>query len=157
MLAPLEGYDWAEAFGFAGEPDTNCLGGVSVEAIPGSPSGIHGPFTREDVEVAFALMEGEHDESDWIAVVRLKDGRFASVSAGCDYTGWDCRASGRAYVGDDLENLIRFGLDNDQRRRIIEESNARHIEPGFAELVREVVAMCDRDAAQEKNSKEDRP
>jgi hypothetical protein len=32
--------------------------------------------------------EGDNDGPDWIAVVRLKDGDYGAVTAGCDYTGW---------------------------------------------------------------------
>lgn len=38
--------------------------------------------------------EGENDEADWIGVFEMTDGRYLVVRAGCDYTGWDCQASG---------------------------------------------------------------
>lgn len=53
-----------------------------------------GESLLDDVEEVVAAVAGENDGPDWIALVRLKDGRFAKVFAGCDYTGWDCRAGG---------------------------------------------------------------
>lgn len=33
------------------------------------------------------------DEPSFAWILKLKDGRFASVEGGCDYTGWDCQSS----------------------------------------------------------------
>lgn len=41
------------------------------------------------VTEVIASSEGERDERSWIAVVKMMDGRYAVVDAGCDYTGWD--------------------------------------------------------------------
>lgn len=43
----------------------------------------------KDVVDVISCSAGEHDGPDWIALVRLQDGRYAKVFAGCDYTGWD--------------------------------------------------------------------
>ncbi len=43
----------------------------------------------KDVVEVIAAAEGENDGPNWLAVVRMADGRFAKVFAGCDYTGWD--------------------------------------------------------------------
>lgn len=40
------------------------------------------------VEAVIAYDVGENDSKDWICMVKLKDGRFANVHGGCDYTGW---------------------------------------------------------------------
>jgi hypothetical protein len=45
-------------------------------------------FTRDDVAETLASQIGENDGREWVAVVRLFDGRVAAVRAGCDYTGW---------------------------------------------------------------------
>lgn len=45
-------------------------------------------FERSDVAAVLGLVEGENDGADWVGVFRLRDGRFASITAGCDYTGW---------------------------------------------------------------------
>lgn len=80
--------------------------------------GLTGPFSREDVADIVALVEGENDGPDWVAVFRLNDGRFASVSAGCDYAGWGCQERGRAEVGGSLGDILRYGLTDDERQRL---------------------------------------
>lgn len=87
--------DWAEAFGAAcGELDlvwSECVShghGQPQAAVPGDKDVAVTPFAREDVRYVLASAEGENDSEDWVALVMLWDGRFATVSAGCDYTGW---------------------------------------------------------------------
>jgi hypothetical protein len=65
-LSDMKGkdYDWAYVFNYA--------------------SG----FGVNDVEEVIASRNGESDGRDWCAVFHLKDGRYAYLSAGCDYTGW---------------------------------------------------------------------
>ena len=87
MLEPLNTYDWKEAFKYAAPhkcedghshgPESVIVADVSTDA-----------FTREDVEEIIALEEGENDGEAWVAVFKLKDGRFACLRAWCDYTGW---------------------------------------------------------------------
>jgi hypothetical protein len=50
----------------------------------------------ENVTRVIHSIEGENDEADWLAIVEWSgpEGKFAVMSAGCDYTGWDCRAGG---------------------------------------------------------------
>lgn len=72
--------DWPSAFR---EANRNIAG-----AIPGQEISLD-PFKRKDVVKVFACFIGENDEEDWLATVQLKDGRFAHIEAGCDYTGWD--------------------------------------------------------------------
>lgn len=48
----------------------------------------NGDFTLDDVEETLADREGENDGNSWVALVKLLDGRFGVVDAGCDYTGW---------------------------------------------------------------------
>lgn len=122
MRPELNDNDWREAFGYAGEPETEVARqrrDVSVTRCEGAPATVSvAPFTREDVSTVIALEPGENDGPSWIGVFRLADGRFAFLSAGCDYTGWDCQASGAAVVSDDLEQLIRLGLGDDDRERL---------------------------------------
>jgi len=73
----LDNYDWAAAFEYA-DPDQAVPGlGVSTES-----------FCREDVEEILYIDDGFNDGDDWIGVFRLRDGRFARLSAWCDYSGW---------------------------------------------------------------------
>lgn len=100
-------YDWGEAFAYAATPET----------YPGSAV-LTTPFAREDVLVVIAAEDGEGDGASWVGVFLLKDGRFAVLRAGCDFTGWDCQAGGSANVAESLESLVRFGLSQDERDRL---------------------------------------
>lgn len=71
-------YDWREVMKYA---RTNCAG---VAALTGDTSG----FEIRDVAEVIARVDGENDGANWCGVFRLRDGRFAFVEAGCDYTGW---------------------------------------------------------------------
>lgn len=68
MLKDLDTYDWEEAFSYSRHGD------------------------RSDVEEIIGIDEGENDGNDWIGLFRMKNGTFVFLSAGCDYTGWDCQA-----------------------------------------------------------------
>jgi len=103
----LESYDWEHAFYEANQRRD------AVGEYPPSSAG----FTREDVADILYSDEGENDGAPWIGVFRLNDGRFLYVTAGCDYTGWDCQASGSSAVASTLEQLIRFGLVDQDRKR----------------------------------------
>lgn len=73
---------------------------------------------RDDVVEVLGISEGEHDEADWVGIFRLKDGRILYVSAGCDYTGWDCQSSGVADWRDNLDDVIRELCTDDDRKRL---------------------------------------
>lgn len=88
-----ESYDWQEAFKYAS-------------------------FTMDEVESVVASSEGENDGQNWLAVFNLKDGRFAYLEAGCDYTGWDCQADGQSWVRDNLEDLRRWDMPKTSRLRL---------------------------------------
>ena len=92
MLEMLNEYDWRHAF--------EC--------------GADG-FTIEDVAEVFGFSEGKNDGPYWKIYGRLNDGRFFVLSAGCDYTGWDCQASGWSNVNEDLSELIRVGMGDEER------------------------------------------
>jgi hypothetical protein len=114
MLEKLNDYNWQEAFGYAGEGGT-CApyqldNGLDIRgALPTKQYNL-APFTREDVTEICAMREGEHDGDEWIIYGKLKDGRWFYLEAGCDYTGWDCHASGSATIADSKEEIERYGL-----------------------------------------------
>lgn len=84
MPAALKGYDWGEAFAYAGEP-----GGCGEPELTGFNAVAITPFARWDVAHVEAASEGENDGPSWLCVGRLYDGRWFALKAGCDYTGWD--------------------------------------------------------------------
>lgn len=49
---------------------------------------------------------------------RLNDGRYAFLTAWCDYTGWGCQDGGDCYFADSLELLTRFALGEADRDRL---------------------------------------
>lgn len=119
-------WDWREAFAYAGDPEGS-YGGADVSrtkapsaALAAFGGGAVGttPFGRRDVRFVYASVEGEYEGPPWVALVELWDGRFATVTAGCDYTGWDCQAGGWALVAASLEEAVRFGLDEVARERL---------------------------------------
>lgn len=133
-IEKLRGSDWGYAFQCCGvetkeqvanwgdkyaqyssrynEPKVNAVLGCSVTTEP---------FTRDDIAELIACADGENDGPDWIAVMRLKDGRFAFLTAGCDYTGWDCQSGGNAFVADSLARLWQYGVDENARARLAEQ------------------------------------
>lgn len=102
-----EDYDWREAFAYGAKPQP-------VEGYEGPLD----PVLLDDVEEVIAASAGENDGPDWVCVVRLRDRRFAFLCAGCDYTGWDCRAGGSAWVHGDLDALVQFGCTSEARERM---------------------------------------
>lgn len=93
ILSELQGYDWKEAFTYA-----------------------HG-YSISDVEEIIAMAEGENDGADWIIFGKLKDGRWFTLSAGCDYTGWDCQAGGSGEAWATENDAIRHGMTRGMRER----------------------------------------
>jgi hypothetical protein len=50
-------------------------------------------FALDDVAEVLGSVDGGNDSlspwgGGWVAVLRLNDGRYAYLTAGCDYTGW---------------------------------------------------------------------
>jgi hypothetical protein len=88
MLPELENYDWSEAFHYADSPKVGKCPKKHVHPVIFSKISTAG-FAREDVDSILAMVLGVPDGDSWVGVFKLKDGRFASLEAGCDYTGWD--------------------------------------------------------------------
>lgn len=89
MLNELDGYDWDQVFAWSSNINRSGNGCSPPEpAAPGIDVSL-ATFDREDVTELFGCIVGEHDGPEWIAYGKLKDGRFFSIAAGCDYTGWD--------------------------------------------------------------------
>lgn len=88
-----ESYDWKEAF-------------------------VYAPFDLSEVAAIIKADEGFNDGDRWLAVGVLNDGRFFFLSAGCDYTGWDCQAWGDCEFADTLDDLVRWRLGDHDRERL---------------------------------------
>lgn len=117
MLPELDTSDWREAFGFAGEPDAHRRPDIRP-ADPTNAATDLTPFTRADVARIIALSEGQNDGPPWVIAGELVDGRFFSIEAGCDYTGWDCQASGSTCIAMSFGEIVLFGLTDAARDRL---------------------------------------
>lgn len=76
--------------------------------------GYHGDvaFTLDDVVEVIEFRDVDEDVgSDYRAVVRLDDGRWAYMTNACCSCGFD--DAGRAWVTDDYDRLIQFGVGED--------------------------------------------
>lgn len=82
-------WDWPEVFKYASGAGE---GGTPFWVLPNSKPEQNGEpaasFDIADVDGVEASVEGENDGADWVVFGLLKDGRWFSVTAGCDYTGW---------------------------------------------------------------------
>lgn len=54
-------------------------------------------FLISDIDVIVAEVCGEAGGADWHWIIQRKDGKFQYVFGGCDYTGWDCQSSAKAF------------------------------------------------------------
>ena len=113
MLKELDNCDWTEVFGEG--TGGNCTA-ITPHPAPGYTGSI-ATFSREDVKRIIGMSEGERDERDWVIYGVLKDGRYFVARGGCDYTGWDCRASNSGDVAGSKANIIRYGLTQNERSR----------------------------------------
>lgn len=128
----IQGYDWREAFAYAGGGGGG-YGSANVRSVVGKTVDAQ-PFERTDVAFIVASAEGENDGANWICFGKLYDGRWFSLSAGCDYTGWDCQASGTAIVAESVDDIVRLGLDDGERDRLQVVSNpSERSVPGWYE------------------------
>ncbi len=84
MLPELDDdYNWPYVFAYADGTESK-----PTAFIPGVLTVDCSPFTIEDVVEVIAKADGENDGANWVIVVKLKDGRYGAIRAGCDYTGW---------------------------------------------------------------------
>lgn len=103
----LEGYDWEQAFDVSDVRRAHPTGDVSLEGV-----------SLSNVVKVVACVEGENDYAPWLALGRLRDGRWFHVSAWCDYTGWDCQSGGTITVAKSKAELLRYGLTDSEKKEL---------------------------------------
>ena len=112
MFKELDDYDWAEVFG-----EGHSMPVLAPMRHLTDTTTSQDTFGREDVELIEGKCEGQNDGPSWIIWGRLKDGRWFKAEGGCDYTGWDCQASNSSDVASTRDDIIRFGMTDDERDR----------------------------------------
>jgi hypothetical protein len=102
----INGYggDWPHVFECASKPVS--LDGVASEEI----------FIIDEVQKVIASVNGYNDGPSWLMIGRLKDKRYFFISAGCDYTGWDCHAFGHSVVSMKIKTLLKSITTDDYVR-----------------------------------------
>jgi hypothetical protein len=103
-------YDWKAAF------EVSCRDLIRP-AVPNSKVSLQ-PAINKDVKTVIAAINGANDGDGWLGIFELNDGRFVSISASCDYTGWGCRDGGEMLVAESLVDIVRFGLTDNERLRL---------------------------------------
>lgn len=95
--------DWIEAFAYGRSPTRANPLDVAISLAPVELDAV--------VEVIASRIErGDYAETDMAIVGKLADGRYFALEAGCDTTGWDCRAGGTSAVAATLDDILRFGI-----------------------------------------------
>jgi hypothetical protein len=112
-----------------GDHDSSNYSVIYEAALPDKPKA--DPICTRDVAEVTNWYVSYHEGGKYIvgsgdvgteltlfAILRLRDGRWASVSAWNDYTGWGCQDGSNVAIGDTLEQVVRFGLDDEGRRKL---------------------------------------
>jgi hypothetical protein len=74
-------------------------------------------IARVDLWHAAGLLD--YGEQDFVCLVELTDGTWATCVAWCDTTGWGCRRQGVEWkVATTRDDAIRLGLDKAARARL---------------------------------------
>ncbi len=71
-----------------------------------------------DVVDVVAQVPGEADEANWYWIVRLGTGRWALITGGCDYTGWECQSHADLFTAESPEAAAALAKDTPSRRNV---------------------------------------
>lgn len=108
--------DWYATFSLAND-------GNAPFAVMGDETVSVAEFNAKDVVEVIAVKEEGPEEYrlDRLIVVRLKDGRYASVRAYESGYDSDLEFDGDANVSSTLEDMIRYGLTSEEREALFPE------------------------------------
>lgn len=119
------GYDWPEPavdlrYALTESPDwgsatfpthpVEAFGIADVERVERYHVSYHDEVWRPGVDT------GRGTELSLYVVGRLADGRWFSVVAWNDYTGWGCQDGSDVRIGDTERAVVEYGLDQEGRR-----------------------------------------
>jgi len=68
-----------------------------------------------NIQVYLFGRKRENDVSDWDLLCLLDNGNYAYYTAGCDYTGFDCRGEMKLYVAKTLGKLVDMAMPQEVR------------------------------------------
>jgi hypothetical protein len=74
-----------------------------------------GPKDVAEVTHIWALSYQEYADQSMVAVMRLKDGRWACVETWSDSSGYGCQDGTDWYIGDTFDAVVRWGLTDEGR------------------------------------------
>jgi hypothetical protein len=112
-------YDWAAVFEgkyndtppewrSTGDP-TDVLGATVDQLTPEDIAEIEAVWTQCEVDYA---------DSSIVALMRTKDGRYVTLEAWSDSSGWGCQDATYWKIAPTRDEAIRLGLDNEGRARL---------------------------------------
>lgn len=81
-----------------------------------------------DIHNMLAAVFGENDGAEWHWIAELKDGKFAYIVGGCDYTGWDCQSSASHQIFSSLKEAVDATPERDSYERPIRDALQKQIE-----------------------------
>ena len=116
-------YDWGSvlAEGREGE-DVEWYSGPYIDAttteiISQVPKGLVTPSRIVAIPHFWAVSNEGGGDRDVVLIAELRDG-WASLTAWCDYTGWDCQSGGNWKWAATKDEIIKNGLDKEGRIRL---------------------------------------
>lgn len=107
--------DWAYVFGEGnGNSTLPEFFAASPDRTPVPPIG---PDDVERVDGLWAIAYREYADQTMCAVMKLKDGRYASVETWSDSSGYGCRDGTDWFIGG-YSDVIAWGLSDESRTRL---------------------------------------
>ncbi|MFI7691725.1 hypothetical protein ACIBQ6_21840 [Nonomuraea sp. NPDC049655] len=109
-------YDWQQAIEESGR-DTGTAAYPSEQAEPLTLADVARVDTYAISYYGDRWKPGDDtgNELELYALLELKDGRWASLEAWTDYTGWGCQDGSTVRIGPDRDTVVRFGLTDEGR------------------------------------------
>ena len=73
---------------------------------------------EENIDFVAAYQNGAAGGEEWLALLKLKNGYWMWFCARCSYTGFDVMGYAGFYLHEDVDTLVRFGIDEAHRERL---------------------------------------
>lgn len=76
------------------------------------------PEQIAEIEAVWTACNVDYADSEIVALFRLTDGRYATVTAWSDSSGWGCQDATYWKIAANRDEAIMYGLDNEGRERL---------------------------------------